>query len=112
MNRIKFFTITIVFLFLLVGTSVVKNKTREIEKKINNISEKVSYLENDVNETELDYSYLTSPAMIEKRIKNLDNNDYIIMEYSKIFKNVSSFINLNNKFLTQEIINEKKVQKR
>ena len=112
MNRIKFFTITIVFLFLLVGTSVVKNKTREIEKKINNISEKVSYLENDVNETELDYSYLTSPAMIEKRIKNLDNNDYIIMEYSKIFKNISSFINLNNKFLTQEIINEKKVQKR
>ena len=39
MHRVKIFSTTIIFLFLLVGTSVVKNKTRETEKKIYNIIE-------------------------------------------------------------------------
>ena len=112
MHKIKIFSTTIIFLFLLVGTSVVKNKTRETEKKIYNISQKVSYLEKDVNETELDYSYLTSPIMIEKKIENLDKNNYIIMDHSKIFIDISSFKNINNKFVTQEPINEKKIQKK
>ena len=64
MHKIKISSTIIIFFFLLVGTSVVKNKTRETEKKIYNIIEKVNYLEKDVNETELDYSYLTSPMMI------------------------------------------------
>ena len=112
MHKIKIFSTIIIFSFLLVGTSIVKNKTRETEKKIYNIIEKVSYLEKDVNETELDYSYLTSPMMIEQKIKNLDRNNYIIMDRSKIFIDISSFKNINNKFVTQELINEKKIQKK
>ena len=69
MHKTKIFSAVIIFSFLLVGTSVVKNKTRETEKKIYNIIEKVNYLEKDVNETELDYSYLTSPMMIEQKIE-------------------------------------------
>ena len=57
MHKIKISSTIIIFFFLLVGTSVVKNKTRETEKKILNIIEKVNYLEKDVNETELDYRY-------------------------------------------------------
>ena len=112
MHKIKIFSTIIIFSFLLVGTSVVKNKTRETEKKIYNIIEKVSYLEKDVNETELDYAYLTSPMMIEQKIENLDRNNYIIMDHSKIFIDISSFKNINNKFVTQELINEKKIQKK
>ena len=112
MHKIKIFSTIIIFSFLLVGTSIVKNKTRETEKKIYNIIEKVSYLEKDVNETELDYSYLTSPMMIEQKIKNLDRNNYIIMDRSKIFIDISSFKNINNKLVTQELINEKKIQKK
>ena len=112
MHKIKIFSTIIIFSFLLVGTSVVKNKTRETEKKIYNIIEKVNYLEKDVNETELDYSYLTSPMMIEQKIKNLDRNNYIIMDRSKIFIDISSFKNINNKLVTQELINEKKIQKK
>ena len=112
MHRVKIFSTTIIFLFLLVGTSVVKNKTRETEKKIYNIIEKVSYLEKDVKETELDYSYLTSPIMIEQKIENLDKKNYIIMDRSKIFINISSFKNINNKLVNQEPINEKKIQKK
>ena len=112
MHKIKISSTIIIFFFLLVGTSVVKNKTRETEKKIINIIEKVSYLEKDVNETELDYSYLTSPMMIEQKIENLDRNNYIIMDRSKIFIDISSFKNINNKLVTQELINEKKIQKK
>ena len=112
MHRVKIFSTTIIFLFLLVGTSVVKNKTRETEKKIYNIIEKVSYLEKDVKETELDYSYLTSPIMIEQKIENLDKKNYIIMDRSKIFINISSFKNINNKLVNQEPINEKKIKKK
>ena len=64
-----------------------------------------------MNETELDYSYLTSPMMIEQKIENLDRNNYIIMDHSKIFIDISSFKNINNKFVNQELINEKKIQK-
>ena len=112
MHKTKIFSAIIIFSFLLVGTSVVKNKTRETEKKIYNIIEKVNYLEKDVNETELDYSYLTSPMMIEQKIENLDRNNYIIMDRSKIFIDISSFKNINNKLVTQELINEKKIQKK
>ena len=112
MHKTKIFSAIIIFSFLLVGTSVVKNKTRETEKKIYNIIEKVSYLEKDVNETELDYSYLTSPMMIEQKIKNLDRNNYVIMDHSKIFIDISSFKNDNNTFVTRELINEKKIQKK
>ena len=112
MHKIKISSTIIIFFFLLVGTSVVKNKTRETEKKILNIIEKVNYLEKDVNETELDYSYLTSPMMIEQKIKNLDRNNYIIMDRSKIFIDISSFKNINNKLVTQELINKKKIQKK
>ena len=112
MHKIKISSTIIIFFFLLVGTSVVKNKTRETEKKILNIIEKVNYLEKDVNETELDYSYLTSPMMIEQKIENLDRNNYVIMDRSKIFIDISSFKNINNKLVTQELINEKKIQKK
>ena len=37
MHKIKISSTIIIFFFLLVGTTVVKNKTRETEKKIYNI---------------------------------------------------------------------------
>ena len=45
------------------------------------------------------------------KIENLDKNNYIIMDHSKIFIDISSFKNINNKFVNQELINEKKIQK-
>ena len=46
-----------------------------------------------------------------KKIKHLDRNQYQPMEYSKIFLSMSSFLNLQNKFVTQENKNEKKNKK-
>ena len=42
-------------------------------------------LEKNVNETQLDFSYLTSPSLLEKKIEHLDKNQYLPMDHSKIF---------------------------
>ena len=97
-----------VFISLLVCTSVIKNETRDIEKKIYDLVKIIDIKEKDLNESQLDFSYLTSPAVIEKKIEYLDRNQYQPMEYSKIFLSMSSFLNLQNKFVTQEKKNEKK----
>tara|TARA_Y100001958_G_C20670378_1_gene189912 strand:+ start:45 stop:344 length:300 start_codon:yes stop_codon:yes gene_type:complete len=96
-----------VFSFLLFGTSIIKNQTREIEKKIFILNKNVQLKQKDINETQLDFTYLSSPAMIEKRIEFLDSNEYMPMKSSNIFLNMDSFINLENKFASQQNKNEK-----
>ena len=112
MFKIKIIASIFIFSFLLIGTSIIKNQTREIEKKISSINKIIILKEKDLNESQLDFSYLTSPAKIEKRIEHLDNLQYSPMEFSKIFLNMSSFIDLQNKFATQRNLNGEKKQKR
>ena len=112
MLKTKFLISILIFSSLMIATSVIKNQTREIEKKIYNLSGVILSKEKDFNESQLDFFYITSPLMIEKKIKHLDNNNYIIMEYSKIFLSMTDFINLDTKYAIQEIENEKKTKKR
>ena len=112
MFKIKVFLSMTIFSLLLIFTSFIKNETREIEKKIFNKNKEVNLNEKDLYESQLDFSYLTSPSIIEEKIKYLDVEDYYPMEFSKIFLSLSSFENLQNKFATQENIDEKKKQKR
>ena len=88
-----------IFSLLLIGTSIIKNQTRELEKNIYNLNKIVNQKEKDLNESELDFSYLSSPLIIEKKVKNLDNFEYFPMDYSKIFLNISSFLKLQNKYV-------------
>ncbi len=112
MLKIKFLISIFVFSSLLIVTSVIKNQTREIEKKIYNLRNIILTKEKDFSESQLDFFYLTSPFMIEKKINHLDNHNYIIMEYSKIFLSMSDYMNLDTKYAIQEIENEKKTKKR
>ena len=111
MFKLKIFASIIIFLSLLIFTSTVKNETREIEKKINNLKNLISAKEKDLHETQLDFFYLASPSSIEEKINEFDDNIYVPMEYSKIFLNLSNFLNLHNKFVIQENKkDEKKIQ--
>ena len=111
MFRIKILISVVIFSSLLILTSFIKNQTRIIEKKIFNVSKTVNLKENDLSESQLDFFYLTSPSIIEKKIENLDNNQYVPMEYSKIFLSISNFIELENKVAIQGNQNEKKKKK-
>ena len=111
MFRIKILISVVIFSSLLILTSFIKNQTRIIEKKIFNISKTVNSKENDLSESQLDFFYLTSPSIIEKKIENLDSIQYVPMEYSKIFLSISNFIELENKVAIQGNQNEKKKKK-
>ena len=75
----------IIFLILLIATSIIKNQTRITEKKLFKLNEKITYKEKDINESELDFYFLSSPAEVEKKINILGKNNYIPIRNSKIF---------------------------
>ncbi len=112
MYKFKILYSSIIFTILLMVTSMIKNETREIEKKIYYLNKDINKKEKDINETQLDFFYLSSPKILEERLEHVDKNRYLPMHYSKIFLSISDFLNLQNKFVIQESSNEKKIQKR
>ena len=111
MFKLKVFIILVVFSCLLVGTSIIKNKTREIERNIYSLKKIVNLKEKDLKESQLDFFYLTSPLIIEKKIEHLDAYKYFPMEYTNIFLNLSNFMDLGKRLAIQEKQNEKKIKK-
>ena len=61
MFKLKVFTSILIFSSLLIITSTIKNQTREIEKKIYKMNNKIHLKEKDLNESQLDFYYLTKP---------------------------------------------------
>ena len=112
MSKFKIFISIIIFSFLLIGTSSIKNETRELEKKINVLTKAHAQKEKNLNEVQLDYYYLTSPSIIEKKIEHLGIKKYIHMEYSKIFLSIENFINIQNNHVMHKTLDEKKAQKK
>ena len=112
MLKIKFLISIITFSSLLFGTSIIKNQSRELEKNIYNLSKKINLIEKDLNESQLDFSYLTSPSILENKIELIDHQDYITMNYSKIFPSLLTFINFKNSIATKDNYNEEKIKKK
>ena len=112
MFKFKIFLSVLFFSSLLIITSFIKNKTREIEKKIYVLNKDVSNKEKDLSESQLDYSYLTSPLKIEQKIENLISVQYLPMDSSKIFLSINDFVELERKFADQIKENEKKTKKK
>ena len=89
--------------FLLIFTTIVKNSTKEIEKKIYDTKETLRVLKNKYGMVLLDFNYLTSPKKL--------------MEYqSKYFENELSEIDIiklkkitliNNSLRIEEFIDSK-----
>ena len=112
MFKMKFIITLSIFISFLIVTSTIKNKTRVIEKKISNLSTKILIKTKDINEAQLDFHYLTSPAEIEKRLSMIEFNNYQPIKYSNIFFNISDFTEIQNKISNLKKINEKKIQKK
>ena len=102
MFRFKIYFSIIIFSFFLIGTSIIKNQTREIEKKIVKLSKIVHLKEKDYYESQLDFFYLTSPKVVEQKINELNFKKYFPMKYSNIFLSMSNFIDLKNKLVIQK----------
>ena len=102
----------VIFAVLLSITSAIKNQTRIIEKDIFKINKKIAVLEKDLNETQLDFFYLSSPKNLSKKLTQFDLVDYTPMDFSKIYLSYKDFINFQNKISILDIKNEKKTKKK
>ena len=91
MFKSKFIISLIVFVIFLILTSALKNKTRIIEKQITNLNSKIFTIKKEINEVQLDFHYLTSPAQIEKKLKIIGLDFYQPIAYSKIFFDIGDF---------------------
>jgi len=111
MLKLKIIITTIIFLILLIITSIIKNQTRIIEKKLYKLNEQITLKEKDLNESQLDFYFLTSPAEIEEKIKKLGYNNYLPIENSKIFLSLSNFTDVKKKKSVFKNLDEKKTKK-
>ena len=112
MSKIKLIASLCIFSILLGITSFIKNQTRIIEKNIYKIDRKIAVIKKDLHETELDYSYLSSPNNLSERIKDLAFIEYMPMDFSRIYLNYRDFTGSQRKITTLKINNEKKKQKK
>ena len=85
------------FFTFLVITSIIKNKTRIIEKKIVNLKLNVLNKKNVINEAQLDFHYLSSPSELEKRINIIGFKKYQPIKHSNIYYSFYDFLKLQNK---------------
>ena len=112
MSRTKLImSITIFVIFLLI-TSAIKNKTRIIEKQISYLNKDILIKEKNVNETELDFFYLTSPTELEKKLNLIGFNNYKPIQYSNIYFNISDLSKIQNKTSNLNNLNGKKIKKK
>ena len=104
-------TITIFVIFLVV-TSAIKNETRILEKKISHLNAKIKIQRNNINEAQLDFYYLSSPANIEKKLNITGFNEYQPIKFSNIYFDINDFIKVNNIITDLKKSNEKEIQER
>ena len=112
MLRTKFIISSIIFIVFLITTSAVKNETRILEKKITNLSNDILLKRKDINETQLDFYYLSSPKEVEKKLNIIGFNDYSPISNSKIFLNILDFTKINNKISNLKNRNEAEIKKK
>ncbi len=111
MFKIKIVISIFIFSTLLVITSLIKNQTRIIEKNIDQIDKRITYLKKDLYETELDFFYLSSPEILSQKIKSFVSTDYYPIDISRIYLNYQDFLNSRQKMTTLKQ-NEKKTEKK
>tara|TARA_B100000674_G_C37560257_1_gene787018 strand:- start:291 stop:596 length:306 start_codon:yes stop_codon:yes gene_type:complete len=90
-----------VFSLLLFCTSVIKNKTRVIEKNIEFYEKQTFNLKKELFESQLDFNYLTSPKMLQKKLSFLTSDQYQNLNISNIYLDYNNFI-LDQKKITKK----------
>ena len=112
MSKINLIISIFIFSILLGITSAIKNQTRIIERSIYKIDRKISAIEKDLHETELDYFYLSSPNNLSNKIEDFAFIEYMPMDFSRIYLNYTDFTDSQKKITILKIKNEKKTKKK
>ena len=109
MFKTKFIISMTIFIIFLTITSIIKNKTRVTEKQISHLKKNILIKKKNFNESELDFYYLTSPDVLEKKLDLIGYNNYQPIKYSNIYFNIYDLIKIHKKFSN---LNDEKIQKK
>ena len=78
----------------LIFTSLVKNKTRLLEKELLYLDNEINSLNFNLNEASLDFEYLTTPKRISLLAKNFLDENFSYYKESQIKKTIKSENNM------------------
>ena len=95
-NKRLIISLSIFFIFM-IYTSSVKHKTRNLEKKINNLNSEIGVLKKHLKDAKTDYVFLSSPEQLKKYLITLNLNDYLSYDIPRIFSSSEEFILSNKK---------------
>mgnify|MGYP006139181345 CR=1 FL=1 len=104
-NKKKFIIILIYFSFF-IAIPIIKNESRLIEKKIQYYESQIFNLEKNLLEADLEFEYLSSPAVLSNKIEENLDQKYNSLGLSKIYLNIEDFISEQKK-TSSILINEK-----
>ena len=107
MYKFKMILSICIFSILLVVTSMIKTQTRILEKHIYKNERKIFILQKDLHETQLDYSYLSTPSFLSEKIKEFAYIEYFPIDFSRIYLNYSDFSNAKKKIKKLKIKKKK-----
>jgi hypothetical protein len=72
----------------LIFTSLIKNKTRLLEKELFYLDKEINILSSDLSEANLDFNYLATPKRISFLAKNFLNENFMYYKESQIKKSI------------------------
>lgn len=117
----KYPILMVLFVIGIVSVSIIKNKTRSLQKEINNLQASINVLKSNLEEEKLEYEAITSPENIsflakeylendlkpykKTQIKSLDEQLILKKDNQKITKNLK----VDNKVKGKIIVAKKKV---
>ena len=104
-NKKKLIIISIYISFFIV-IPIVKNESRMIEKKIENFESKIFILEKNLLEANLEFQYLSTPAVLLSKVEKNFDQQYTSLDLSQIYLNINDFISEQKKIASISI-NEK-----
>jgi len=82
-----------IFFAMMVFTSSIKNKTRNIEKRVQKLQKEILILEKQLSDTQIDFVYLSSPEQLKKSLSTFNKEEYSIFPRSRIFLSTDRFLN-------------------
>jgi len=72
----------------LIFTSLIKNKTRLLEKELLYLDKEINILNSDLSEANLDFHYLTTPKHISLLVEDFFNENFVHYKESQIKKSI------------------------
>ena len=94
----KFIVFALIF-FLIVSTSLIKNSTKDLDDQIYSISENILFLENRLEDSKLEFDYLSSSEKLLEYQKLYFENSLI----KKTLKEIKTIKIIENEFIFDEL---------